>query len=51
MTWYKVTNDFKCRYCRKPGSIEYRELGDIYEDYEYHCRACGKYWRVDGSDY
>lgn len=42
--------DFKCRKCGS-NDIEYRDLSDIYEDEEYHCKGCNRYWIVEGSDY
>lgn len=42
--------DFKCRECGS-NDIEYRDLSDIYEDEEYHCKGCNRYWIVEGSDY
>ena len=43
--------NFKCRKCNST-DIEYRipDNDGCYEDYEYHCLSCNRYWWVDGAD-
>lgn len=43
----------RCRRCKRTDTVTeqcWESSDGAYEDYEYHCTACGHRWWVEGAD-